>query len=147
MPVNVGHNDRGTDEQATFRDDPQPVSLFHLLGLRPHSSAVLREASLGTFDAVIAADVLEHCEVLDWPIRILREVTAPNGVLVTSLPTENFVYVALRWLLKIVKPVDHYHTGYEVERRLTAAGFRRLRTTRIPNGLTPLFLVTTWMKT
>ena len=104
----------------------------------------VRRAALGTFDAIIAADVLEHFQELDPPIAILRTALSKDGILVTSLPTENFLYEALRWTFGVEKPDDHYHTAYEVERRLSQAGFRRMRTTHIPNRLTPLYLITSW---
>lgn len=104
----------------------------------------VRGAVLGSFDAVVAADVLEHFKELDAPIDALKAATTSGGVLVTSLPTENFVYRALRWVFRIEKPDDHYHTAYEVEARLAEAGYRKLRTTAIPNRLAPIFLVTSW---
>lgn len=104
----------------------------------------VRNARLGTFDVIIAADVLEHFEELDRPIQVLKAALSRNGLLVTSLPTENSLYQALRWMFRIEKPSDHHHTAYEVEQRLSEAGFRRLRTTSIPGRLAPLFVITTW---
>jgi predicted TPR repeat methyltransferase len=101
-------------------------------------------AKLGTYDVVVAADVLEHFANLNLPIPILKRALARRGILVTSLPTENFLYHALRWVFRIEKPVDHYHTAYEVERHLRNAGFRGLRTSCLPNRLTPLFRITSW---
>jgi len=75
-------------------------------------------AKLGKYDVVVVADVLEHFENLNLPIPVLKTALSDGGILVTSLPTENFLYHALRWLFRIEKPVDHYHRAYEVERHL-----------------------------
>jgi len=96
------------------------------------------------YDVIVAADVLEHFERLDIPIPILKEALAKNGLLVTSLPTENFLYEVLRRVFGVEKPVDHYHTAYEVERHLSDTGFARLRTTHIPSRLAPLYLISSW---
>jgi predicted TPR repeat methyltransferase len=104
----------------------------------------VRDAAPGTFDVIIAADVLEHFKELDVPIRVLKAALSKNGLLVTSLPTESLLYRALRWTFRVEKPVDHYHTGYDVEQQLSEAGFRRVRRTHIPNRLAPLYLISSW---
>lgn len=102
------------------------------------------QAELHGFDVVIAADVLEHFQDLRPAIDVLRTAVTSEGVLITSLPTENFLYRALRAVFGIEKPADHYHTATEVERSLAEGGFRRVRTTRLPTVLAPLFVITTW---
>ena len=52
-------------------------------------------AKLGKYDVVVAADVLEHFENLNLPIPVLKSALSDGGILVTSLPTENFLYHAL----------------------------------------------------
>lgn len=101
------------------------------------------------FDAAIAADVLEHFRDVETPIRLLHRWIRPGGMLFTSLPTENYVYVLLRKIFSVEKPWDHYHTGYQVEQRLESNGFERVRTTCVPLhfGIFPLFLVTAWRRT
>ena len=100
------------------------------------------------FDAIVAADVLEHFKDLALPVKTLRNSLKPGGLLFTSLPTENWVYRLLRRIFGITKPWDHYHTGYEVEDALKKNGFVRVRAKYIPLGipLAPLFLVTAWKK-
>jgi len=100
------------------------------------------------FDAIFAADVLEHFRQLDTPLRRLHEWLADDGVLFTSLPTENLLYVALRLVFGIEKPVDHYHTGHEVERALARAGFVRTKRWYVPLRLriAPLYLISAWRK-
>jgi len=100
------------------------------------------------FDVAVAADVLEHFQDTELPISRLHRWLKPGGVLFTSLPTENWVYVFLRKVFGIEKPWDHYHTGYEVEARLEAGGFRRIETTCVPLGIpvAPLFLISAWRR-
>jgi SAM-dependent methyltransferase len=99
-----------------------------------------------TFDAIVAADVLEHFADLSIPTQALRRWLKPDGILVTSLPTENWLYTLLRKLAGMKKPDDHYHTGYEVESYLTQNGFRRIRRRSVPFFwcILPLFLVSAW---
>jgi len=99
------------------------------------------------FDAAVAADVLEHFQDLQVPIAALRRLLKPDGILYTSLPTENWLYVTLRKVFGIQKPWDHYHTGYEVEAMLKQSGFQRLQTKHVPVRFAPLFLVSAWRRT
>jgi protein-L-isoaspartate O-methyltransferase len=108
------------------------------------------DACVGTiagapFDVAVAADVLEHFREPDVPVRALLAALRPGGILVTSLPTENWLYRMLRLVFRVEKPDDHYHDAYEVEAAIAAAGFRRLATRGIPLGMAPLFLVTCWV--
>jgi len=98
------------------------------------------------FDAVVAADVLEHFQDLQVPLKALRLWLKPGGLLFTSLPTENFFYRGLRRVFGIEKPWDHYHTAGQVEDFLQRNGFDRVATARVPWSLpfVPLFLVSAW---
>lgn len=110
--------------------------------------ADVNEADIGAerFDAIVAADALEHFRELDKPIRNVKNWLTQGGVLVTSLPTENWIYRVLRRVFNVTAPQDHYHTGYEVEARLRANGFLPVGRYHIPLMLPvlPLFLVTAW---
>ena len=105
----------------------------------------LEEAS---FDVIIAADVLEHFVNLEQPVNAIKLWLKNNGYLFTSLPSENIVYTILRKLLKMQKPVDHYHNAYEVETFIGNNGFRRIHRTFLPFkfGITPLFVISVWKK-
>ena len=100
------------------------------------------------FDAAVAADVLEHFPDLELPLRCLRDWIKPRGLLFTSLPTENWVYVFLRRVFGVEKPKDHFHTGYEVEARLRRSGFQQVATSCVPLHvpIAPLFLITAWRR-
>lgn len=100
------------------------------------------------FDAVIAADVLEHFLDLDPPIERIRTWLAPGGVLFTSLPSENVAYRTLRVVFGKQKPEDHYHGAAEVERRLRGHNFRKIVGLYHPLYLrvAPLFYISAWQR-
>jgi len=125
------------------------VAAFDIANVVLHERDVLAEPFPSrTFDAIVAADVLEHFPdtlriatgLLDW----LRD----DGVLVTSVPSENWIYLLLRKVFGIAKPPDHYFTGAEVEATLAQAGFAPLGRHLVPPGLPggSLFRVTAWRK-
>jgi ubiquinone/menaquinone biosynthesis C-methylase UbiE len=100
------------------------------------------------FDAAVAADVLEHFQDLSVPLDLLRDWIKPGGLLFTSLPTETYAYALLRRVFGVEKPLDHYHTGYEVEEHLQRHGFQRVETSCVPLHfpIAPLFLITAWRR-
>ena len=131
-------------------DAARMVEAQRLGNVTLHQRDVLAEPfAPGSFDAIVAADVLEHFpetvpiagHLLDW----LRD----DGVLVTSVPSENWVYVLLRRVFGIEKPADHYFTGFEVEATLERVGFTPLARRTVPPGIPggSLVLVTAWRKT
>lgn len=130
--------------------DLEPANAVSVVGHYSLSNVrILRQDVAGTaearYQAIVAADVLEHFRDLDMPIDAIRRRLQPGGMLFTSLPTENWLYRLLRRVLRIEKPVDHYHTAYEVEARLAAAGFSRLASHAVPLPVpAPLFLVSAW---
>lgn len=98
------------------------------------------------FDAIVAADVLEHFKDLSSPIDALKRWLGSDGILYTSLPTENYIYTGLRKVFGVTKPWDHYHTGYEVEMCLESHGFRKVESISVPLYFKafPLFLISVW---
>jgi len=101
-----------------------------------------------TFRNIVAADVLEHFQVLSVPVNVLHHWLADEGLLFTSLPTENWLYVLLRKIFRQKKPIDHYHSGYEVEQYLKSHGFSRIACNTVPLyfPIFPLFLLSVWRK-
>src|SRR5688572_10416470 len=100
------------------------------------------------FDAITAADVLEHFADLAPALAALRRWLKPSGVLFTSLPTENLWYRMLRVAFAKQKPHDHYHSAAEVERELSRAGFRKVAGLYHPLVIPaiPLFRISAWKK-
>jgi predicted TPR repeat methyltransferase len=99
---------------------------------------------VAAFDAIVAADVLEHFADLKAPVTTIKQLLAKDGYLFTSLPTENWVYLLLRQLFGMEKPDDHYHTAAQVETYLAASGFRAVSRAYLPVWFAPLFRVTSW---
>lgn len=46
----------------------------------------------GFFDIAFCLDVLEHFKNLEQPIKEIKRITKPGGLLIVSLPTENLFY-------------------------------------------------------
>lgn len=98
------------------------------------------------YDAIIAADVLEHFKDLDMPVDAIERRLMPGGWLFTSLPTETWLYELIRKLIGKTKPADHYHSADAVEAFLRARGFRRWLHVSIPHAeLVPLFSISAWV--
>lgn len=97
------------------------------------------------YHAIVAADVLEHFQDLAMPIDAIQRRMVHGSWLFTSLPTETWLYSAIRIVMRKKKPADHYHSAYQVEDYLRKNGFRREFHTAIPIPLfAPLFLVSAW---
>lgn len=72
----------------------------------------------GSFDFIVAADVLEHFFELGPAAAELDRVLAPGGRLVVSAPSENIFYEMGRKIFGFTKPEDHYHAPEDIERAL-----------------------------
>lgn len=131
------------------REARQVVDEYRLSNVRVDETDILSMRYPQPFDAVVAADVLEHFPDLAPPVARIAEWLAPGGRLFTSLPTESGLYALARRLFGVVKPADHYHTAAEVEAFLTGQGFRPLRRRYRPlPGLrfTAMFSITAWSR-
>lgn len=102
----------------------------------------------GAFNAIVAADVLEHFQNLIFPVERIRHWLAAGGTLYTSLPTENVCYRFLRMLFGKQKPHDHYHAAWQVEKFLCESGFRKVGGLCHPLffPIFPLFRISAWQK-
>src|SRR5260370_4587420 len=81
-----------------------------------------------SFDVISAADVLEHFSELGPPVSKIREWLKDDGLLFTSLPTENAFTRAGRVVGSYEKPWSHYLTGFEGEAFIGKVAFRAHRT-------------------
>lgn len=95
------------------------------------------------FDLIIATDVLEHFKDLNEPLKFFNKHLKNNGMLLVTLPTENYLYEFGRLLINKKKPIDHYHKSKEVLDYLYNNGFIRIKKTYVPKYLIqiPLFEV------
>ncbi len=102
----------------------------------------------GRFDAIVAADVLEHFQDLSFPVARIRHWLGAKGILYTSLPSENLAYRLLRVVFGKKKPHDHYHAAWQVEQFLREHGFRKVFGIYHPLFLPlfPLFRISAWQK-
>jgi len=107
------------------------------------STAQLKPAS---FQAIVAADVLEHFKDISIAVDAISKWLARDGFLYTSLPTENWLYLILRKTFKVQKPWDHYHTAAEVESFLEESGFEKVQGIYVPlfYSIFPLFRISVW---
>ncbi|MHC4414282.1 MAG: class I SAM-dependent methyltransferase [Planctomycetota bacterium] len=139
--------DRVTGIDLETQEAEQVVAHFGLDNVQLVRADIAKaELAAAPFDAIVAADTLEHFLDLGPPVAALRRWLKDEGTLFTSLPTENWTYALLRRLYRMEKPRDHYHTGYEVEAFLQARGFQRLRRWFVPLWLpiAPLYIVSAW---
>jgi len=115
-------------------------------------TADVAEFDFGTdqFDAIIAADVLEHFVDLEPPLARLKRWLKPDGFLFTSLPTENAWYRGVQTVFNRPRgdDYDHYHTAAEVEAALRRSGFRKVAGLYHPLlvPILPLFRISAWLK-
>lgn len=96
------------------------------------------------YDVVIAMDVLEHFLDPEMPRRYLDACLQPEGLLLVSLPTENWLYRLGRFIVRKQKPADHYHPAHALIRYYRGAGYTLLAHRYVPRllGLAlPLFSI------
>jgi len=74
------------------------------------------ELEFDNIDCIIAADVIEHFDNTQIIINQLKKFMTQETFLITSLPTENWLYVLLRIIFRQEKPIDHYFSSYEIEK-------------------------------
>lgn len=149
LPSLAGHFPRVVAADLETTEASRVVERYSLDNVELVRADLLRDSlPHAPFGAVFAADVLEHFQDLSLPTNALHKWLKDDGFLFTSLPTESWLYRLLRLVCGIVKPEDHYHSGYEVERYLASHGFQRVRRWYVPARvpILPLFLVSAWRK-
>ncbi len=73
------------------------------------------ELKFNNIDCIIAADVIEHFDSTEKILNKLKTFMNDETFLITSLPTENWLYVLLRKIFQQEKPIDHYFSSYDIE--------------------------------
>ena len=105
--------------------DARNIAAHYGIGnCRIHEGDVARWRPEAPFDGVVATDVLEHFESLDMPVRAIAGFLKPRGWLAISVPTENWLYLLGRKIVRKTKPADHFHAGEDILRHLIRAGFK-----------------------
>ena len=94
------------------------------------------------YDIIFALDVLEHIEELEKYLQKIKTLMRPDGRLIVSGPTENFLYRIGR---KLAGFSGHYHLRniYTIENKLEKTGLRRIRV-KLLYFPTTLFRVSCW---
>jgi 2-polyprenyl-3-methyl-5-hydroxy-6-metoxy-1,4-benzoquinol methylase len=98
----------------------------------------------GIYDLVVTMDVLEHFADKSVPRCFLDNHLKPNGLLLVSLPTENWIYKLGRTFLRKIKPADHYHPAQDLVRYYLDAGYTCLAYRYVPRlgpFAVPLFYI------
>ena len=103
--------------------------LENVVLLRPEEIA--ERIAPRSLDVIVAAEVLEHVDDIDAVLAMFRSTLRPNGVLLTSLPTENRVYAFGRRLAGFS---GHYHhaNAATLDERIRQASFRRESIEQVP---------------
>lgn len=91
------------------------------------------------YDVVTAMDVLEHFADKSVPYRFLEKHLKPGGLLLVSLPTENWLYRLGRIVVRKTKPVDHYHAAVDLVNYYRNGGYELLSRRHVP-AIGPLAL-------
>ncbi len=123
----TGHNLREFGTPGTARgvdSSPQAIEFCRLRGVEGVSEGRIEELPFpdGSFDLILATDVLEHLSDDRAAMRELRRVAAPGARLLATVP-------AYRWLWSQHDTAHHHFRRYTLARlrgRLQAAGWRPL---------------------
>lgn len=92
----------------------------------------------GKYDLIIATDVLEHFKELEFPISFFNKFLKNDGMLLVTLPTENWVYELGRKVVNKQKPADHYHSSKEVIEFLEQNNFVEIDKMFVPRYILPI---------
>jgi len=85
------------------------------------------------YEIIVATDVLEHFSSTTFPVDFIKKNIENNGLLVVSLPIENYVYRLGRMIIKKKKPADHYFNSKIILRYLENNNFEILEKRFAPN--------------
>ena len=85
------------------------------------------------YEVIIATDVLEHFPVTSVPVDFIKNNLEYNGILVVSLPSENWIYKLGRIIVKKLKPADHYFDSKTILKHLEKEKFEMLEKRFAPN--------------
>jgi len=69
-----------------------------------------------SFDLILAPSVLEHFDDQDALFTEITRILKPGGQIVFSSPTETILYEIGRKVFGAVKPEDHYHSVFQIQK-------------------------------
>lgn len=115
-----------------LNDARRVANHYRLANVRLFEQDISKWDDAGMYDLVVTMDVLEHFADKSVPRRFLDSHLKPNGLLLVSLPTENWIYQLGRAVLGKTKPVDHYHPAHELVRYYLDAGYSPLAYRHVP---------------
>lgn len=127
-----------------LNDARRVAAHYQMKNVRLFEQDITSWDSAEMYDVVVTMDVLEHFADKSVPRRFLDSRLKPNGLLLVSLPTENWLYLLGRTVLGKTKPADHYHPAHELVRYYRDAGYTPLAHRYAPRlGLfaLPLFYI------
>lgn len=123
--------------------EPKVIELKNNIDAEIHIMSALNiNLPKNSFDAAFCLDVLEHLRDQELQIATceIKRILKPNGLLITSLPTENLFYKFNRLLLKgttsaVKGPGDspHLFNAKKIEKRLRISGFKQTEQKRLPS--------------
>lgn len=122
-----------------LNDARRVATHYQLKNVRLFEQDITAWDNAETYDLVVTMDVLEHFADKSVPRRFLDNRLKPNGLLLVSLPTENWIYRLGRVVLGKTKPADHYHPAHELVRYYRDTGYTLLEHRSVPR-LGPLAL-------
>lgn len=133
-----------------LNDARRVATYYQLKNVRLFEKDISVWNSSEMYDLVVTMDVLEHFSDKSVPRRFLDGRLKPNGLLLVSLPTENWLYRLGRAVLRKTKPADHYHPAHELVRYYREFGYTLLAHRYVPRLgplALPLFYIGLFQKT
>ena len=106
-----------------LNDARRVAAHYQMKNVRLFEQDITSWDSAEMYDLVVTMDVLEHFADKSVPRRFLDRRLKPNGLLLVSLPTENWLYLLGRVILGKTKPADHYHPAHELARYYRDTGY------------------------
>jgi 2-polyprenyl-3-methyl-5-hydroxy-6-metoxy-1,4-benzoquinol methylase len=133
-----------------LNDARRVAAHYQLKNVRLAENDISKWANTEMYDLVVTMDVLEHFADKSVPLRFLDSCLKPNGLLLVSLPTENWLYRLGRAVLRKTKPADHYHPAHALVRYYRESGYTLLTHRYVPRLgplALPLFYIGLFRKT
>lgn len=150
LPTLAGHFREVSVIDRDAEDARRVASYYSLAGIHIYECDITRWPENCSYDVVIAMDVLEHFSDNAVPREFLKKHLRRGGLLLVSLPTENWIYRMGRAVLRKSKPIDHYHPATTLMRHYQEHGYSLLADRYVPCAgplAVPLFQIGVFRKT